>query len=113
MMLHQSFVSVHQKLLHILLGLNCKYYSGFKWLDMVTEKLVIKPVNLTHRPKKVYLFEPAEGAKSLTTLVEETYNLIEVHLPEVDVDWLRHVFRYQHPALDQASCLEYDKRIFS
>jgi hypothetical protein len=40
--------------------------------------------------------------KILTELVEETYNLIAIHIPKIDVDWLRRVFRYQRPILDRA-----------
>ena len=102
MMLYQSFVTVGQKLLHTLLGINQQYYFGFKWLDLVTERLEVKPKNLTQRLKQIYHEEPAEGAQVLTELVEETYDLIETHLPEIDVEWLRRVFRYQRPILDKA-----------
>lgn len=102
MMLYQSFSQVQQKLLHILLGINHQYYFGFKWLDVVIDRLTTKPKNFAERLKRVYHVDPTEGARILTDLVEETYSLIEIHLPEVDVDWLRHVFRYQRPILDQA-----------
>jgi len=34
-LMYQSFVEVQKKLLHMLLGLNCQFYFGFKWLDVV------------------------------------------------------------------------------
>jgi len=37
----------------------------------------------------VYQLEPAEVAQEFTALVEETYNLVETHLPEIVVEWLR------------------------
>jgi hypothetical protein len=85
-----------------LLGINHQYYFGFKWLDVVIERLETKPKNFAERLKRVYHVAPAEVAQILKDLVEETYNLVEIHLPEVDVDWLRQVFRYQRPILGQA-----------
>ncbi len=97
LLLYQSFTQVEQKLLHVLLGINHVYYFGFKWLDVVVDRLSIAPPDLAQRLKQVYQAPPAEGARQLAVLVEETYDLIEQHLPTVDVDWLRRVFRYQRP----------------
>jgi len=69
---------------------------------VVAERLEIKPKDLTQRLKRVYHVDPREGANMLSTLVEETYDLIETHLPEVDIEWLRRIFRYQRPILDKA-----------
>jgi hypothetical protein len=102
MMLYQSYTQVQQKLLHVLLGLNRVYYFGFKWLDIVAERLQHKPDALVQRLTRVYQVEPAVGAQALTALVEETYSLVEQHLPQVDVAWLRTVFHYRRPVWDQA-----------
>jgi hypothetical protein len=102
MMLYQSYSQAQQKLLHVLLGLNRVYYFGFKWLDVVVERLRYKPDALMRRLTQVYQVEPTVGAHELTMLVEETYDLVEQHLPQVDVAWLRAVFRYQRPVWDQA-----------
>ena len=109
MMLYQSFFEVQRKLLHILLGLNRRFYFGFKWLDFVLDQMDIKPKDFNQRLKRVYLLGPAKGALILTALVEETYDLVEAHLPEVDVKWLRQVFRYQRPVLDQPPTLNAKK----
>jgi hypothetical protein len=95
--LYQSFNQVEQQLLHMLLGVNHIYYFGFKWLDIVVACLPIAPPNLASRLKRIYQVAPAEGARQLAALVEETYDLVEQHLPTIDVDWLRRVFRYQRP----------------
>lgn len=100
MMLYQSFAQVQNKLLHTLLGVNRTYYFGFKWLDVVNERLAYKPDKLVTRLAQVYEREPAVGAQLLAELVEETYELVEHHLPEIDVEWLRAVFRYQRPIWD-------------
>jgi len=102
MMLYQSFAQVQHKLLHMLLGLNRVYYFGFKWLDVVAERLRYKPADLVQRLGRVYQVEPANGAQQLSTLVEESYDLVEQHLPQVDVAWLRAVFHYRRPLWDHA-----------
>ena len=73
------------------------------------DQLKIKPKDFNQRLKRVYYANPAKGAHILTALVEETYNLIETHLPEVNVKWLRQVFRYQRLALDQAPTIHTKK----
>jgi len=102
MMLYQFFTQVQQKILHVLLGINREYYFGFKWLDVIIERLETRPENFAKRLKRVYHVDPTKGVQLLTELVEDTYDLVETHLPEVDVEWLRRVFRYQRPILDQA-----------
>jgi hypothetical protein len=59
--------------------------------------LPLAPPDLIHRLSKVYQVAPAEGAYQIAALVEETYNLLEKHMPTVDVAWLRRVFRYRRP----------------
>lgn len=102
MMLYHAYTQIQQQLLHMLLGLNRVYYFGFKWLDVISEQLTQQPTNLVHRLRQVYRLAPAEGAHELASLVEETYDLIEKQLPQIDVAWLRSVFRYQRPVWDHA-----------
>jgi hypothetical protein len=100
MLLYQSFAQIQQQLLHVLLGLNRVYYFGFKWLDVIDERLVHKPPDLVRRLRHVYQVDPAAGADELAALVEETYDLIEQHLPQIDVARLRAIFRYRRPTGD-------------
>jgi hypothetical protein len=102
MMMVRAFAEVQFRLLHVLLGINRVYYSGFKWLDAVAERLQHKPDDLARRLAQVYQIEPAAGAAALAALVEETYDLIERHLPQVDVARLRAIFRYQRPHWEEA-----------
>jgi hypothetical protein len=101
MMLYHSFHQVQVKLLHVLLAINHTYYFGFKWLDILTSRLPIAPPNLLHRLTQVYQVPPAEAAPLLAALVEETYDLIEQHVPGIDVAWLRRVFRYRRPLWEE------------
>jgi hypothetical protein len=100
MMLYHSYTQVQHQLLHVLLGLNRVYYFGFKWLNVVAERFAHKPPDLVQRLTRVYRVEPADGARALAELVEETYDLIEQQMPQIDVARLRAIFRYRRPAWD-------------
>ena len=69
-------------------------------------RLAHKPVDLVQRLRQVYQLEPAHGAHELAGLVEEMYDLIEKQLPQIDVGWLRTVFRYHRPVWDHAPPIE-------
>jgi hypothetical protein len=109
MMLYQAYSQIQQQLLYMLLGLNRVYYFGFKWLDVVAAQLRYKPEDLVRRLSHVYHVAPAEGAHELTALVEETYDLVEQHVSQVDVTYLRSVFHYQRPIWDAAPPFTGDK----
>jgi aspartate/tyrosine/aromatic aminotransferase len=83
--------------LHTLLGLNRVYYFGFKWIEVVDQRLTIKPDKLLNRIRSAYSASPAEGAQLVIDLVEDTFMLVETHLPEVNVARLREIFRYRRP----------------
>lgn len=97
LLLYQTFSRVQIQILNVLSGLNHTYYFGFKWLDVVVKRLPIAPTDLLDRLRQVYQTEPAHGIQLLTTLVEETYDLVEQHMPQIDVDRLRRIFRYRRP----------------
>jgi len=99
-LLYQSFTQVHHKILHMLLGLNHVYYFGFKWLEVVDSRLAIKPLDLLPRIRQAYTLPPEQGAAQVIRLLDETFDLIEAHLPEVDVKRLREIFHYQRPIWD-------------
>lgn len=100
MMLEQQINTVQQKLLHVLMAVNKEYYFGFKWLDVVLSKLVIAPKDFAERFKGLGDLDGQEKALQLTQLVEETYELVEVHVPGVNVERLRSIFRWQRPIWD-------------
>ncbi|HVX45786.1 MAG TPA: hypothetical protein VHC49_17985 [Mycobacteriales bacterium] len=78
-------------ILHALNGRYCGHASAFKRLDSLD--LPLAPGDLAGRLRGVFTLSTAEGAETLRRLVEETFDLIEAHLPEVDVERLRQLFR--------------------
>lgn len=101
MMFYKSIIQGEEKILHILLGLNKVYYFGFKWLDVVIDKMSIKPSDFSRRLKELYVLPPEGAAKSMISLVDETYSLIEQHIPEIDIERLRQIFHYERPFWEQ------------
>ena len=102
LLLYDTFVQVAKKLLYVLLGLNGVYYSGFKWVHLLAADMKVAPRDFERRMQGVFRLEPEQGARELEALVEETYALIEAEMPEVDVEWLRRVFRYKREPWDGA-----------
>jgi predicted nucleotidyltransferase len=93
--------AAHEQLLRTLLGLNRTYYSGVKSLDAVTARLELTPRNLLERLRASYPLRPGQSKEILAALVEETYDLIETHLPKIDVGRLRAFLRYERPLWDE------------
>ncbi|MEV4265252.1 nucleotidyltransferase domain-containing protein [Kribbella sp. NPDC049584] len=101
LLLAREFLRITSQLLTVLHALNGKYCghpSAFKRLDNLG--LSLAPPSLTARIRGVFNRPPPEGAQLLHDLVEETYDLIELHLPEVDVHLLRTNFRSYRKPLD-------------
>ena len=94
---YQVLTAAHEELLHVLLGLNRTYYSGFKSLDAVVRDLRIAPENLLERMRACYPLEKGRSKTMVSALVEESQDLVEEQLPEIDVDRLREILRYDRP----------------
>ena len=66
----------------------------------MSERLAQKPPELVQRLRQVYQLAPAEGARELAALVDETYDLVEHTLPQIDIARMRAIFHYQRPLWD-------------
>jgi hypothetical protein len=97
---YRVLVEAQERLLHVLLGLNGVYYSGFKALAAVVADLGIAPRDLLPRLLACYPLTMEKSKATLTALVEETYDLVEQHVPEIDVARLRAILAYERPLWD-------------
>lgn len=86
--------------LHALNGVYCGHPSAFKRLDTMERDLPLAPSALGSRLRTIFTNPTQGGAVTLRDLVEETYDLIEQHLPEVDVAPLRSQFRSERAPLE-------------
>jgi predicted nucleotidyltransferase len=97
MMFNQQMCDVQQRLLHMLLAVNRVYYFGFKWLPSILAMLPKSPENLASRMAILNDVAPPVVAESLRELVEETYTLVEAHVPGTSVEQLTSIFRWSRP----------------
>jgi hypothetical protein len=84
-----------ERLLRILMGVNHLYNPGLKWLKRLTEELAHKPDQLGERIQAAFRAEPLEALAIIRQLMLETYDLVDVHLPEVDTQTARAAFLRQ------------------
>ena len=98
-LVYRKIVDVHERMLRVLLAINRVYWYGFKSLDGIGRRLSIAPENLVARIRAGYRAD-ANAESDLAALVEETYDLVERHVPGVDVDRLRRVFHHRHEPRD-------------
>jgi len=98
LLIHERFTQVERQLLLVLQAINGQYHYKFKWLDHVIAELAIAPPELGARLRGVQTADVPAAAEALRVLVEEAYDLVEAHLPEIDVNRLREIFRWErHP----------------
>ena len=96
----QMTSDVHARVLHALHAVNRVYWYGFKSLESIARRLPVAPPDLVARVHGTYDLDYHARASELATLVEETYDLVEDHVPGVDVEQLRTIFRYRRPLWD-------------
>jgi hypothetical protein len=102
-LLAREFMRITNQLLNVLHALNgryCGHVTAFKRLDTLERDLPLAPAHLAARLRAVFTEPAPDGAQALRALVEETYDLVEHHLPEVDVGLLRTNFRSDRTPLD-------------
>jgi len=96
LVLYESFCTVEQHILLVLMGLNRLYYSGFRWIDRLMGQMHIIPPNLAPRFKQVFgiaSIDPLAGVYQLHELVQETFVLVETHVAAVDTRQARAWFQ--------------------
>jgi hypothetical protein len=87
LVLYESFCTIEQHILLVLMGLNRLYYPGFRWIDRLMGQMHITPPNLSPRFKQVFgitSIDPLAGVYQLHELIEEAFVLVETHLAAVD-----------------------------
>ncbi|GAB3951798.1 hypothetical protein GCM10029976_088810 [Kribbella albertanoniae] len=95
-LLAREFLRMSNQLLAVLHAVNGRYSGhvlAFKRLDALEADLTHAPRQLATRLRAVFTAPPPQAADELRHLIEETYDVIEAQLPEVDVTHLRTRFR--------------------
>nr|MDZ8021511.1 DUF4037 domain-containing protein [Nostoc sp. SerVER01] len=96
-MLYENNCTIVRWLLNLLFGLNRIYHPGFKWTRYFVEEMNIKPPDFFSRLERVFQSDAASGTRELRQLSEETFDLVEKHLPRVDLRQQRETFNRLYP----------------
>ena len=96
-MLYENNCAIVRWLLNLLFGLNHIYHPGFKWTRYFVEEMKIKPSEFFVRLERVFQSDAASGTHELRQLLEETFDLVEKHLPQVDLKQQREAFNRLYP----------------
>jgi hypothetical protein len=94
LLLHQDLLASEQLILSVLMGINRVYapHPYHKWLDWEIRQLKIAPPDLNRRLRQILRVEPRMAVDQLHQLIEETFALVERHLPGFDTGAARAVF---------------------
>jgi hypothetical protein len=94
LLLHQDLVAAEQMILSVLMGVNRVYapHPYHKWLDWEIGQLNIAPPDLNRRLRQVLRAESRAAVDQLHELIEETFALVEQHMPDFDTSPARAVF---------------------
>lgn len=88
---YQILIESAQNLLGVLSGLNRLYYSTFQFKRMghFVEQMSVAPTNLTARLERLFCADPQVAASQLKKLVQETLDLVDTHMPQVNTSSAR------------------------
>jgi hypothetical protein len=100
--LYAVFVQVERQLLGALLGLNRLYLPNprFKGMDELIGDMRLAPPDLAARLKRAFRLPPPAGVVLLHEIIEETFRLVETHVPDFDVAAYRGRVRRRRPIFD-------------
>ncbi|MBD2076830.1 DUF4037 domain-containing protein [Phormidium sp. FACHB-592] len=96
-MLYENNCAITRWLLNMLFALNRVYHPGFKWTRYFVAEMNIKPPEFFARLERVFQSDAASGTPELRRLVEETFDLVEQCLPQVDLKQQRETFNRLYP----------------
>jgi predicted nucleotidyltransferase len=91
----KSLMTAMERVMGILLGVNRLYKpsNGFKRIQRLTGAMKIAPERLGDRLRETFGLPTVEALNHLADIVEETFDLVEQHCPQIDVGPARNEFR--------------------
>lgn len=96
-MLYENNCAIVRWLLNLLFGLNRIYHPGFKWTRYWIQQMNVKPSDFFERLERIFQSDAVSGTHELRRLIEETFELIEQHLPQIDLKQQREIFNRIYP----------------
>ncbi len=98
-LVYSAFSEVTQKILLLHMGLNGIYHPGMKWMNRLINEMTITPPNLSTRIQQAFQAAPHLAFAILRDLMIETYDLVDLHMPEVVTTDARSAFLQQRPQI--------------
>ncbi|BAZ14958.1 hypothetical protein NIES4071_68280 [Calothrix sp. NIES-4071] len=101
---YQIMVESSQNLLGVLSGLNRLYYSTFQFkrMNRFIEQMEIAPINFASRLERLFSHEVPAAVNELKALVQETVELVEIHMPPVNTTEARRKLGWRQQPWKQA-----------
>lgn len=96
-MLYENRCAIARRVINILFGLNRMYYPGFKWTRHWVLQMKIKPPNFFDRLQRALQTDAYSVPDELQGLVEETFDLVALYFPQIDLDIQRATFALRNP----------------
>ena len=87
-------IRLQEAAFEVLLALNRAYFPAPKWLFMVLDSLAIKPTDAAARFRKVFSLPWKDAAAEMVRLLDETLDLVEEQLPQIDTALARKRLAY-------------------
>ncbi|KPJ49232.1 hypothetical protein AMJ40_05990 [candidate division TA06 bacterium DG_26] len=96
---YEILTKIATGIMGVLVGLNRMYMPrNFGKMNLLIERFEVKPENLYQRLNTVFTQERDTSLAEIDRLILETANLVEVHLPEIDVKNFRNSYLMKlHP----------------
>lgn len=98
MLLASAMGETAGRLYATVLALNRRYGPTLKSPDALSGRFDVAPRDFPERLRQSFAAPPAEQAAALASLIDETFDLIERHVPGVDVARLREIFHHERAA---------------
>ncbi len=94
--LQEELLNAVQNIFGVLCGLNKLYHPGkIKGLNYTVAKMQLAPPNVASRLPGLFEVDGQTAVNQLKQLIEETIELVETHLPQIDTTPTRKLFTMQ------------------
>ena len=94
--LQEELLNAVQNIFGVLCGLNQLYHPGkIKGLNYTVAKMQLTPPNVATRLPRLFNVDSQTAVNQLKQLIEETIELVETHLPQIDTAPTRKLFTMQ------------------
>lgn len=83
-----------------LAAINRIYYPGSKWLSKLLGSLLVAPPQFGERLHQCFRAQPVDAVQLMAQLIEDTFDLAQAHVPRIDWQARRELFRRRRLPVD-------------